>query len=356
MKNTAFMAGLFVTALCVTAEALPMYSATALHPAGHDSSTAYSINNAGGVVGDALSPSWSAFRWNTDQGMSILPVPDGYFAQDSHALAVNDSGVVAGYCGKQDGPRAVVWNENGMVDLGLGNSSFAYGINNAGEVVGRTGHFGFVWRPGLGVTTLAYGTTVRGINNAGMMAGEWDDIGVNRAVVWNSDAEMTDIGGLPGSHENAARAINNAGQVVGWSTFPSGPDPWLRGFVWTESGGFTEIPALSGALRVTAYDINDVGVVVGSLEYPTRHNAFIYTPDSGTVDLNILLDSASQDWTLYDAYGINNLGQIVGYGLDKTGLQHAFLLTPVPEPSPVVALLCGIVTTAGLGLRRKTRR
>lgn len=354
MNNTrTLVVCLFLIALCASAKALPMYHATALHPPGGDSSTAHSINNTGVVVGDAQ-PSWSAFRWNAAQGMSILPVPDGYFAQYSFALAVNDSGVVAGYCGIHPvgGVRAVIWNENGMVDLGLGDS-WAYGINNAGEVVGRTGHFGFAWRPGLGVTTLAYGTTARDINNAGMMAGEQDSgDGVNRAVVWNSDAGMTDIGGLPGSHENAARAINNAGQVVGWSTFPTGPDPWSRGFVWSEAAGFTEIPALADALRVEAYDINDAGVVVGSLEYSARHDAFIYTPDSGTVDLNSLLDSASQDWTLSEAYGINNLGQIVGYGFDETGLQHAFLLTPVPEPSSILALLCGLSGVIVLRRRR----
>ena len=336
-----FAGCLLVITLCASAKALPMYHATAVLPPGQGSSTAYSINNAGVVVGDAQPDSWPAFRWTTTQGMSILPVPSDYFAEMSHARAVNDSGVVAGYCWKQDGPRAVIWDENGMTDLGLGDA-WAYGINNPGEVVGRTGPFGFVWRPGSGVTTLGYATTAWDINNAGMMAGEWDDIGHNRAVVWNSNAEMTDIGELPGSWESAARAINNAGQVVGWSTFPTGPEPWFRGFVWSEAVGFTEIPALADALRVEAYDINDAGVVVGSLEYSARHDAFIYTPDSGTVDLNSLLDSASQDWTLSEAYGINSLGQIVGYGFDETGLQHAFLLTPVPEPSSILAVLCGL--------------
>ncbi len=43
-------------------------------------------------------------------------------------------------------------------------------------------------------------------------------------------------------------------------------------------------------------------------------------------DLNSLIPSSS-GWTLEDAYGINDYGQIVGVGIIN-GLEHAFLLTP----------------------------
>ncbi|MBV9274591.1 MAG: hypothetical protein JO333_11905, partial [Verrucomicrobia bacterium] len=55
-------------------------------------------------------------------------------------------------------------------------------------------------------------------------------------------------------------------------------------------------------------------------------HAFLYT--AGTVqDLNNLL-ATNPGWILQTATGINNAGQIVGYGTIN-GQIHAFLLTPL---------------------------
>ncbi len=48
-----------------------------------------------------------------------------------------------------------------------------------------------------------------------------------------------------------------------------------------------------------------------------------------------LLDATGTGWTLTRANAINNLGQIVGYGLNALGQQHAVLLTPVTNRPPV---------------------
>ena len=47
------------------------------------------------------------------------------------------------------------------------------------------------------------------------------------------------------------------------------------------------------------------------------------------------------------AYDINEAGQIVGQGYDPDGYDHAFLLTPIPEPS-MVSLL-GLAFVLGMG-------
>jgi probable HAF family extracellular repeat protein len=60
-------------------------------------------------------------------------------------------------------------------------------------------------------------------------------------------------------------------------------------------------------------------------------------------DLNSLIDPSS-GWYLEDANGINDAGQIVGTGIDPSGMTEAFLLTPTPEPasgSLVVLAACG---------------
>ena len=58
-------------------------------------------------------------------------------------------------------------------------------------------------------------------------------------------------------------------------------------------------------------------------------HAFVYDNEKGTmIDLNSLVDSAA-GWTLVLAGGINNSGQIVGYGTTPDGNTRAFLLTPI---------------------------
>ncbi len=72
------------------------------------------------------------------------------------------------------------------------------------------------------------------------------------------------------------------------------------------------------------------------------------------IDLNSLLASGS-GWTLAGAYGINDLGQIIGDGY-YGGQRRAFLLTPNPVPVPVAGWLSGsgLFGLVGVARKRKT--
>ncbi|MGD0519249.1 MAG: PEP-CTERM sorting domain-containing protein [Thermoguttaceae bacterium] len=101
-----------------------------------------------------------------------------------------------------------------------------------------------------------------------------------------------------------------------------------------------------------ALGINASGQVVG-YAYTTgnaAYHAFLYS-GSTMIDLNTLIDPLS-GWTLSDAQAINNAGQIVGWGFNGSGYGHAFLLTPVPEPSTLTLLGISIVGLLAFTWRR----
>ena len=97
-----------------------------------------------------------------------------------------------------------------------------------------------------------------------------------------------------------------------------------------------------------AQGINDLGQVVGFSQVANgKSHAFVWNSNDGMVDLDSL-GGDSQAWA------INKNGSIVGYSLVAPGVTHAVLWQPVPEPSSILALLCGIGGLGGM-LRLKRR-
>jgi len=210
---------------------------------GGASAVASGINNAGRVVGEALFPNTSggflshAFLWTAANGMQDLGTLGGIF---SGATAINDAGSVVGYSltPAPVSAHAFLWTAaNGMQDLGTLGGDFcpALAINNAGWVVGEA-HVG-------------------------------PDFPFRRAFLWTAANGIQDIGTLGGIGAGAgAYGINNAGQVVGWSSAESGATSGAiarhHAVVWTAANGMQDLGTLGGRESV-ATGINEAGLIVG---------------------------------------------------------------------------------------------
>jgi len=306
---------------------------------GGSNSRAYGINDAGQVVGISNS---HAFLWDDGEiiDLGMLPGPAGY----SVAHSINDAGQVVGFSGNDAG-SAFIWDSiSGMRYLdGIGDTeSEAWCINNSGQVVGCVyGYpgFTFLWDSTSGVTDLGFNTAF-GINDAGQVVGNSH----SHAFLWE-DGEMFDLGTLGGT-SSGAYDINDAGQVVGTARTA---DEHYHAFLWDSTNGMIDLGTLGG-LYSRAYAINDAGQVVGSSETASGgYGRFLWDNDNGMIELSDLLLDGSEWERLTYAMDINNYGQIVGTGLIN-GENHAFLMTPVPEPATLLLLALG---TLALTRRRR---
>lgn len=314
----------------------------------------------------------------------------------SQAYAINNSGQVVGVATLAGGQEHAFLYQNGsMVDLGTlgGSYSQATAINNSGVIVGTTADstgqpLGFIYKngamtalPALPNTTIIH---VNGINDFGQVVGNFKSSdaadyphAANSQPFIYSGGVVTPIPTV--SFSGNGYAINNSGVVVGF-LFSGNPVSGGSPFRY-ENGQFSPVPSniLSGA----ASAINGAGQIAGNIGYAeTASRAFIWQGDSATLwddgfplginstgeivgttqvglafvykngtfsYLQFLVDPSS-NLRLTSADGINDLGQIVGYGKTPDGSEHAFLLNPTPEPTTIA--IVGVAASFLLVRRR----
>jgi probable HAF family extracellular repeat protein len=75
--------------------------------------------------------------------------------------------------------------------------------------------------------------------------------------------------------------------------------------------------------------INNNGAIVGSFFQPSfgYSHGFVAYCRNRMVDLNTMLDASGAGWTISDAMGINDSGQIAATAMNSYGTPHAVLLT-----------------------------
>lgn len=163
---------------------------------------------------------------------------------------------------------------------------------------------------------------------------------------------VTDLGTL-GGIGSGALGINNSGQIVGIAAINDGNFP--HAFLYS-GGRMTDLGTLGGS-NSEAYGINASGEVVGlSYTADNAQRAFLYSGANMT-DLNSLIDPRS-GWTLSNASGINDSGQIAANGYHPTVGRRALLLSPiapVPEPETYALMLAGL-SLVGFAAQRRERK
>jgi probable HAF family extracellular repeat protein len=293
---------------------------------GGGATTPTGINHAGQVVGYSNNANdiQHAFLYSGGQILDLGTLGGFY----SVARAINDKVQVVGYSQTgnfQNG--AFVYSSGKMTGLGTlgGDSSQAKGINKDGEIVGvsRTtdgSDHAFLYSDGK-MRTLGTLTDATGINKNGDVCGAMS--GSSNAVVISSKGKVTDLGSLDGGGSEAS-AINDKGQVVGDSF---AVDPFGGGaHAFLYSGGvMLDLGTLGGRGVSFALAINKNGQVVG-FSNSGGQVAFIYS-NRQMKDLNTFLPINS-GWSLTQATGINDSGQIVGVGVFN-GIPRGFLLTGI---------------------------
>lgn len=352
------------------------YSVTDLGTLGGTFSTAFAINNAGRVGGTAALP-----NGNTDAFLSgiggtkfDLGTLGGPNAQAGGPNGRDDLPVLSetstpdplkeDFCGFGDHLICLgaLWN-GAMTPLPTlgGNNAMALGLNNPGQVIGvaenRTHDPGcpspqvldfepLVWGPNQGevqaLPTLP-GDTVGfalGINDVGQIAGSSGTcantvvtaVGLfvgPHAVLWENGS-VRDLGNLGGKMMGKAGAINNRGEVAGFSDLPDGT---VHSFLWTKSAGMQDLGALGGDVLGDPAGINNsTQVVGGSCDSSGNCRAFLWQ-DNVLSDLNSLIPADSPLYLAY-ALGINDAGEIVGFAVEtSTGDVHGYLATPIQGKS-----------------------
>jgi len=384
-----------------------------------------------GILAPARAQEQISAKHETHYQVSSLPTLGG---TNSAGNSLNDQTWVAGYSrltGNQ-ARHASLWRNGLLTDLGtLGgpNSSVTWNVKNTqGIIVGisqtadpeplgeawssvafysgpfATGfiNLGFVWENGQmrGLPNFPGGNNgfATGANNLGEAVG-WaeNDVHDNQCVApqvlqflpakWTLGPPdvIQDLPLFPGDTSGAATAINDNGQIVGisgicdqavgrhtakhavlWENgtvtdiYPDAPAPWwntptainergdivgfagdpafvdgdiLHAFAWTRENGVRPLKPLKGRtpkhVDSEAYGINELGQIVGTSCDANFVDCRAVIWDHGAYPTDLNDFKGGFPIRLETAKGINNNGEITGRAIDAKNVRTPYLAVPV---------------------------
>jgi probable HAF family extracellular repeat protein len=364
-------------ALVLVGTANAQLSIESLSSLGGTGSIAWDINDNGQVCGESLTAGDQFIRatlWQSNGSVSDLGGANG--AVNSVAYAINSLGATVGYSEFASGLRtATLWNNtprgvfNPVVDLGAAmnaqGSSVAWDINDFGAVAGQASlgpgfAKGFLWDDAkggriAGWSSMYQGGANRGINNSGVLVGsafffgDPDDAFLSRPDD-RGGYEDSDIQ-PEGYNLSMATDISNTDICVGFTSH--GVDEGWQAAIFLGRGEVQLLGTLAELESSEANAVNDAGMIVGyawdSRDFELNPSAWAWV--NGTMyDLNDFIEGTGFVHLL-QATGVNNHGDIVGFGLLEDGTTSGFVIRGfVPAPGSVLALV------AGLGMAGRRRR
>ena len=281
--------------------------------------------NDSGVIAGTTAKHKAAF-WS-DLGTTEIPLPPGFHIAE--ATGINAGGDAVGLAtNDSSSKRQAFLYRSGKLLLLPGGESKATAINDAGDISGEATLHGkeisapVIWKK-ESPTSLGgcRGGTATGLNNHGQVVGQvYDDQGRYDAFLWDSAHGLQHIG--PSGTFSSAVTINDAGHVV--------VQEFTRHGVFLYADGKLTPVDLSPRFPSRPRAMNGCDAIVGSFgPFADAERAFVWDPSHGFQDLNDLIPAGS-GWKLEAATGVNNKGEIVGWGDYKHQDDQGFLLIPEP--------------------------
>ena len=244
-------------------------------------------------------------------------------ADRTEAYGINNAGHIVGLFFDATGQHGFVKDGNDyvVIDVGIDGTS-AFGINDVRQIVGIASDQGFL-KDGDNVVSIAIPssnfTVASDINNVGGVAGTFNDDFGTHGFFKDGD-NFIPIDG-PEALFTEATGINDSGEIVGNYISSVGSFQAFK-----LSGGLLSVIQAPAATLTEAGDINQHGHVVGSFVDPNGvvHGFVMSDSEITIVDAP---DAASPNFT--QAKGINDAGSLVGWFDEGGGKVHGFLAIPV---------------------------
>jgi len=298
----------------------------------------FQVNDHGQIAGQyeqGVAARYAGGRWKL--------LPNAY--ADSSAVAINRRGDVTG---NGDSSIPLRWPRGGAVQqlempadvqFGWGN-----GIADDGTVVGSwvgtDDAYHCVEWPGMGTAAVDLRPDTPGVacqavavNHHGQIAGQAATVAGPRAPLHAfvyQGGRFRRLGHVPGFDQTVIHGLNALGHVVGGAEDTSYRRPSTPFFF--DGRQMISLGRLAPDAEFEASAINDLDQIVGwGVSAAGTDQAALYE-DGQWIPLESLTDGLGA-WQLQRAFSINGAGVIVGLGQGPDGLPHGYELVPLTTPA-----------------------
>jgi probable HAF family extracellular repeat protein len=349
-----------------SARAAALYTAVDLNSSGFSGSYARSavsglqVGDGYGIVTGYRS---HATLWR-GTAASVIDLNPAGFIQSQIVGTDGSQHVGLGYLDGSSAPRALLWSGTSASAIDLTPNGFAR--SNAmgvcgGQQVGNAsvnalqGPFhAMLWRgtanSAVDLTPVGYTDAVANGTNGAQQIG-WGFISKvgTCALLWSGTAESA-IDLTPSGYSHTIGYGIGGDQQVGKGIVPGN---YTHALLWRGTAESMVDLHPAGYLRSEAMSTNGVQQVGTGIGASTggKNHALVWSGTAASmIDLHQYLPA---NWTESYALGIDAQGAVVGYARDASNYVHAFVWTPVPEPSTFVLVGMGVLGVVGFRWRRR---